>query len=145
MAEIEIVKKLHSAPSTPGIIREVAFKSQNMLFVRATTSSKGGTSGWHHHAEHDVYGYLVSGSLRFEYGPGGKITAEAGPGDFFHVSSNMVHRETPVGSEWLAIIAFVCTGPLAVNVALRRGNTSFHNRMRGQGNKNLVCNCKRCL
>jgi quercetin dioxygenase-like cupin family protein len=120
MSEIEIVKKdkLQMGSSTPGTVREVAFKSENVLFVRATTGIEAGPSGWHHHAGHDVYGYLVSGGLIFEYGVDGKLTAEAGPGDFFHVPSNTVHRETPIGSggEWLAIIAFVGTGPLAVNI-----------------------------
>jgi uncharacterized RmlC-like cupin family protein len=118
MAEIEIVKKdnLQSAASTSGIVREVAFRSENVLFVRATTSAGGAPSGWHHHGEHDVYGYIVSGKIRFEYGPDGKSTAEAGMGDFFHVPAGTVHRETPSQEEGQVIIAFVGTGPMAVNV-----------------------------
>jgi uncharacterized RmlC-like cupin family protein len=118
MTEIEIVKKndLQAGASTPGILREAAFKTESLLFIRATTSNEDSPSAWHHHAQHDVYGYVVSGRIRFEYGPEGKSVAEAGPGDFFHVPAGVVHRETPGKETGHVIIAFVGTGPLAVNV-----------------------------
>lgn len=120
MTEIKVVKKNHlqSVASTPGIMREVAFKSKNVLFVRAMTSAGDVASGWHHHGEHDVYGYVVSGRIRFEYGTEGKNTVEAGPGDFFNVPAYTVHRDmNPNRDEGqVAIIAFVGSGPLVVNV-----------------------------
>ncbi len=59
---------------------------------------------------------MVSGRIRFEYGLDGRSVAEAGPGDFFHVPAGVVHRETPGKETGQVIIAFVGTGPLAVNV-----------------------------
>ena len=114
MTEIKI--SLQTGTSTQGIIREVAFKSENRLFVRATTKDGDAPSGWHHHAKHDVYGYMVSGRIKFEYGPNGKSVAETGPGDFFHVPAGTINRETPSEDKEQVIIAFVGTGPLAVNV-----------------------------
>jgi uncharacterized RmlC-like cupin family protein len=114
---IEIVKsnQLKQGASTPGIRREVAFESENLLFVKAITSDRS-PSGWHHHGEHHVYGYMIRGSLRFEYGGEGKNIAEVGPGDFFHVPPETVHRETPLEEEGQLIIAFVGSGPLATNL-----------------------------
>lgn len=46
MTEIEIVKKddFQAGTSTPGILREVAFKTENLLFARATTVNGGAPS-----------------------------------------------------------------------------------------------------
>lgn len=52
---------------TSGIVRELAFKSENVHFVRATTSAGGVASGGHPQRKHNVYRYIVSGRLRFEY------------------------------------------------------------------------------
>jgi uncharacterized RmlC-like cupin family protein len=68
------------------------------------------------HGEHDVYGYIVSGKIRFEYGRRGKSVAEADPGDFFHVPPNTVHRETPSKDKGKVILAFFGAGPMAINV-----------------------------
>lgn len=51
-------------------------------------------SGWHHHGEYDTTIYVLSGSLRMEFGSDGQETFEAGPGDFVFVGKRVVHRES---------------------------------------------------
>jgi uncharacterized RmlC-like cupin family protein len=41
------------------------------MILRSQTEP-GQISGWHHHGEYNVIGYLASGSARFEFGPGKK-------------------------------------------------------------------------
>jgi len=53
-------------------------------------------SGWHHHGDYDIYGYLVSGAARFENGPGGRDAISVGPGDFIHVPPRTVHRSDAI-------------------------------------------------
>ena len=49
------------ASSSPGIIRYLAFKGEVILVLRAR-SKPGTVSGWHHHGDYDIYGYVVRGS-----------------------------------------------------------------------------------
>jgi uncharacterized RmlC-like cupin family protein len=108
---------LSEAPSSPGIIRHLAFKDEGKLVLHAL-ATPGAISGWHYHGDHDVYGYLVSGSARLESGPGGKQAVSLGRGDFFHVPAHTVHREiNPSADEGQEFILFLSgTGPLVVNV-----------------------------
>lgn len=55
---------------TPGIVRKIAFRTDNNIVVHASAAG-GTTSGWHHHGDRDVYGCLVEGNPAFEFGPGG--------------------------------------------------------------------------
>src|SRR2546428_1043787 len=93
MPRIEVVHRteLKKGESTPGIFREKAFQSSNVLVSR-TRLERGAVSGWHHHGTHELYGFLVSGQLRLEYGPKGADAAVVGPGDFFHVPPRLGHR-----------------------------------------------------
>src|SRR3989442_12322390 len=86
MPRIDVVQgtDLKKGESTPGIFREKAFESSNVLVSR-TRLDRGAVSGWHHHGTHELYGFLVSGQLRLEYGPKGADAAGGGPGDFFPV------------------------------------------------------------
>ena len=119
MAKIKALRNdsLPEAPSSPGIARHLAFKDKEKLVLRGRTTP-GTVSGWHHHGDHDVYGYLVSGSARFESGPGGKDAVSVGRGDFFHVPPHTVHREVnPSAEEGQEVILFLSgAGPLVVNV-----------------------------
>lgn len=119
---MSIIEALHSdalseAPSSPGIVRHLAFDGDECLVVRSR-AEPGAASGWHHHGDYDVYGYMVSGSARFEYGTGHSDAAEVGPGDFFHVPAHTVHRDVnPSSEEGQEVILFLRgTGPLVVNV-----------------------------
>jgi uncharacterized RmlC-like cupin family protein len=59
-------------------------------FVR---TEAGTASAWHHHGAYESSIYMIEGTLRFEYGPGGTESVEAGPGDFIYVPKYCVHRE----------------------------------------------------
>ncbi len=83
-----------------------------------STAAGGGKSGWHHHGEHNVYGYLISGTLRFEFGKDGGEFAIVNPGDYFYVPAGTIHRDinpnNDKGQE--AIIVHIGPGPMVVNV-----------------------------
>ena len=119
MAKIRTLEKdtLSEAPGSPGIVRHLAFEGEGFMVVRSRVDS-GVVSGWHHHGDYDIYGYIVSGSVRFEHGPGGRDAISVGPGDFFHVPARTVHRDVnPSGSEGQEVILFLRGGgPMVVNV-----------------------------
>ena len=75
----------------PGMTREQAIQTEGMWagFVR---TGPGMVSGWHHHVSYESSIYVLSGSLRMEFGPGGAETFDAGPGDFVFVGKQLVHR-----------------------------------------------------
>jgi uncharacterized RmlC-like cupin family protein len=80
-------------PSTPGMDRQEAFASDHMWSGVARTEA-GMVSGWHHHGEYETTIYVLTGSLRMEFGPHGSSTLDAGPGDFVYVPKGAVHRES---------------------------------------------------
>jgi quercetin dioxygenase-like cupin family protein len=105
---------LKQGPSTPGIVRHIAFQQDGVTVALAETES-GLASGWHNHTGHDVYGYVVSGTVRFESG-GKMITVE--PGEFFHVPPHTVHREFNPSTDKGKVVLFITgTGPLVENVS----------------------------
>ena len=107
---------LSSGDSTPGILREVAFSTDRALHVRGRVGG-GVNSGWHHHGNREVLGYVVRGRLRFEFGPGGTQSTEVGQGGFFHIPVGLVHRDVnPLDVPQEFVIAFVGDGPLVVNL-----------------------------
>ncbi|HSG12270.1 MAG TPA: cupin domain-containing protein, partial [Gaiellaceae bacterium] len=74
-------------------------------------------SGWHHHGDREVLGYVVRGQARFEFGPGGRESTEVGTGGFFHVPRGIVHRDVnPADEPQELVLAFIGQGPLVVNV-----------------------------
>jgi uncharacterized RmlC-like cupin family protein len=85
-------------PSTPGMERQEAFATDRMWSGVARTES-GMVSGWHHHGEYETAIYVLTGSLRMEFGPDGSNTLEAGPGDFVYVPKGAVHRESNPAAE----------------------------------------------
>jgi quercetin dioxygenase-like cupin family protein len=119
MPKIEAQKKdaLAKAPSTPGIQRELAFADGDHRVIRSRTEP-GAVSGWHHHGEYDIFGYVVSGTARFESASAGGEATIVGPGDFFHVPRRTVHREiNPSSTEGQEIILFLRgSGPMVINV-----------------------------
>ena len=103
-------------PSTTGMTREEAFAAEGMWSGTARTEP-GMVSGWHHHGDYDTTIYVLSGALRMEFGPGGADTVEAGPGDFVHVPSGVVHREgNPSGEPADLVLVRAGQGPSTVNV-----------------------------
>src|SRR2546422_2323837 len=106
MPRIDVVQgtDLKKGESTPGIFREKAFESSNVLVSR-TRLDRGAVSGWHHHGTRELYGFLVSGQLRLEYGPKGADAAVVGPRGFFRVPPRLLHRDVnPDGAPQLVIV-----------------------------------------
>ena len=85
-------------PATPGMNREEAFATDEVWagFVR---TEAGMMSGWHHHGEYESMIYVMTGSLRMEFGPGGSNVIDAKPGDFLRVPKGVVHRESNPSGE----------------------------------------------
>jgi uncharacterized RmlC-like cupin family protein len=79
-------------PATPGMDRQQAVATEGMWSGVVRTEA-GMVSGWHHHGEFETVIYVLSGSLRMEFGPGGSDAVQAGPGDFVYVPRGAVHRE----------------------------------------------------
>lgn len=88
---------------TPGMTREQAVQTEGMWagFVR---TDPGMVSGWHHHGSYESSIFVLSGSLRMEFGPGGGESFDAGPGDFVFVGKQVVHRESNPSTEPAAIV-----------------------------------------
>lgn len=107
---------LNAAAPTPGVLREIAFDTSRATLMRARAEG-GAASGWHHHGDRDVLGYVVLGRARFEFGPGGDQSTEVEEGGFFHVPAGLIHRDVnPLDSPQEIVLAVVGDGPLVVNV-----------------------------
>ena len=104
------------ADPTPGKVREQAIDVDG-LWSGLVRTEPGVTSGWHHHGEHDTSVYVVEGTVRIEFGPGGGKAADAAAGDFVFIPRGVVHREGNVGSTASQeIVTRSGTGPLTINV-----------------------------
>ena len=102
--------------ATAGMTREEAVATDRTWagLVRAEPRS---ASGWHHHGDYETTIYVVEGSLRLEFGPGGSRSVEAGPGDFLFVPPGAIHRESnPSDQEARAVVVRAGSGVPVVNV-----------------------------
>jgi uncharacterized RmlC-like cupin family protein len=108
---------LSEAQGSKGITRHLAFRGEDFLIVRSRVDP-GVVSGWHHHGDYNIYGYLASGSARFENGSGGRDAISVGSGDFFYVPAHTVHRDVnPSCTEGQEVILFLRgSGPMVINV-----------------------------
>ena len=101
---------------TPGMVRRRAVDTGTM-WAGTVTTAPGAVSGWHHHGEHDSTIYVVSGTLRMEFGPGGGDSFDAVAGDVIQVPAGAVHREAnPLDEESLLVVVRCGTGAPTVNV-----------------------------
>src|SRR6478735_6163618 len=108
-------EELVEADPTYGMRRERAFEVPGLWAGRVTTAA-GAVSGWHHHDSNESGLFVVRGVLRFEC-EGVEGHLDAGPGDFVHVPSFTVHRESnPTGEPSVAVIARAGGGIATVNV-----------------------------
>jgi uncharacterized RmlC-like cupin family protein len=108
---------LRDADPTAGMRRKRAIDVPG-LWAGLVHTEPGATSGWHHHGDYETSLYVISGTLRLEFGPGGRSAADAGPGEFVHVPAHVVHRETNPGDRSsTAVIARAGAGQPTVNVA----------------------------
>jgi uncharacterized RmlC-like cupin family protein len=121
MSDPEEVTCVHPADRRPadpttGKVREQAIGVHG-LWSGLVRTDPGSTSGWHHHGDHDTSVYVVAGTVRIEFGPGGAQAVDAGPGDFLHIPQHVVHREINAGSTpSQEVVTRSGTGPPTVNV-----------------------------
>jgi uncharacterized RmlC-like cupin family protein len=108
---IEVVRaaELRKGDSTPGIVRHKAFEADDVLFARSTIAG-GVVSGWHHHGKRHLYGFLVSGRLRFDYGENGNEAIEVRPGDYFHILVGVIHRDVNPDPARKAVVVNILLG-----------------------------------
>lgn len=101
---------------TPGMHRQVAFEAPG-LWAGLVHTEPGGSSGWHHHGDHETSLYVVRGEMRLEFGAGGTEAVVAGPGEFLRVPAHTVHRESNPGDDRsTAVIGRAGQGPPTINV-----------------------------
>jgi mannose-6-phosphate isomerase-like protein (cupin superfamily) len=104
------------AVATPGVVREIAFELRHATLMRARAEPST-SSGWHHHGDRDVLGYVVRGAARFEFGPSGADMIEVEEGGLFHVPARLIHRDVnPLEVPQEIILTVVGEGPLVFNV-----------------------------
>ncbi len=107
---------LMDADPTPGMRRRVAIETPG-LWSGTVHTEPGAASGWHHHGDHETALYVVAGTMRLEFGPGGNSLVEAAPGDFVRVPPHAIHRESNPGEVTsLAVIVRSGQGAPTVNV-----------------------------
>jgi uncharacterized RmlC-like cupin family protein len=96
---IEVVRPGERRPPeqvTPGMQREEAFAGDG-TWVGVFRSDPGVDTGWHHHGAYESWIYVLAGTARMEFGPGGSEWLEGLPGDLIHVAKGVVHREIASG------------------------------------------------
>ena len=102
--------------ATPGMVREQAIASDGMWAGYVRTAA-GMASGWHHHGAYETTLYVLSGGMRMEFGPGGRRTVEAVPGDFLYVAPGAIHRESnPADDESHIVVVRSGSGEPVFNV-----------------------------
>ena len=119
MKQIDVVRRsdLKAGDSTQGILRKKAFDVSGVTLAQTHVPGKA-ASGWHHHGERDLYGFVVAGRLHLEYGPEGGLVADVGAGDFFHVPPRLIHRDVNPNQDEAAVIVNITVGegPPLINV-----------------------------
>lgn len=118
---IGAAERTSSTAQTTNMRREAAIEPEEgasgpQLWMGLVTTPPGGVSGWHHHGTCVSGIYVVSGRARFSWGPGGRESAEVGPGDFLAVAPGAIHQEQALGDEPLVlVVARGAAGTLVVN------------------------------
>src|SRR3954470_18379693 len=87
-----------SGPPTPGMERRELLQHE-VCWVGWVKTDAGLAGGWHHHGERDSHIYVLRGSVRIEYGPGGREHVTALAGDYIFSPARMVHREITAPDE----------------------------------------------
>lgn len=114
--ELVAPDELEGDESTPGIVRETVFRTENNVMVRSEIDA-GTETGWHHHCDRHAYGYILAGEVVIEYGDEDPERREISAPMFFHIGPGKVHRETILpGEDAEVVVNFVGSGPLVENV-----------------------------
>jgi uncharacterized RmlC-like cupin family protein len=100
MGDVRLVRPNERTENSPtlGMIREQALDTEGLWAGIAHTDA-GMVSGWHHHGDYESTIYILTGSMRMEFGPRGEETLDAVPGDFLYIAPHAIHREGNPSSE----------------------------------------------
>ena len=116
-----IGRSMHEEPQIPnyGEPGRGPKLEEGMVLVSRSRIASGVASDWHHHGRRRLFGVLLAGRLRLEYGPQGKEAVDLEPGDFFRIPVGLVHRDVNPDAKREAIVAAFLEGEgaPAVNVA----------------------------
>jgi len=118
MGDVRVVRPDERAPGspTPGMAREQAVVTDG-LWTGVVHTEAGMVSGWHHHGEYETSIYVLTGSFRMEFGPGGADSLDAEPGDFLYVAPHAIHRErNPSDLPGSAVVVRAGHGEPVINV-----------------------------
>jgi len=70
----------------------------------------GAVGKWHHHAACNFFGYVLSGTLTLEHGPGGRTVERIPAGRFVRIPPRVIHRDRN-DSGVTVLVATACIGP----------------------------------
>ncbi len=117
---IEVVRSPDLKPGavSPGLERGLAFDG-GPVQVGRTRLLPGTVGDWHHHGRRTLYGVVMAGRLRFDYGPRGGSVVTVEVGDYFRIPPGVVHRDVnPDPSASAVLVSFsVGDGPTVVPVS----------------------------
>ena len=119
MARIDVVRTgvTKADDQRSDLVRDIGFETKGLLFAR-TRIRGGNVSGWHHHGKWEIYAFMVSGGIRFDYVDGKTTSVEVKAGDFFRIPEGLVHRDANLSpdKEAVMVVTFLGEGPTTVNV-----------------------------
>ncbi len=107
---------------TAGMVREAGISRETAgagtIWSGYVVTPPGTASGVHHHGDCETAIYVLSGHVRFQFGPKLEHSVEVQAGDFLFVPPNEVHLEENLSdSEPVEfIVSRGCSGILTVNV-----------------------------
>ena len=82
--------------TTPGMQRDEIFATGG-TWIGTVRTEPGVETGWHHHGAYESYVYVLEGTARMEFGPGGQERLDCHPGDVVRVAPGVIHREITIG------------------------------------------------
>ena len=119
MARIDVVRTgiTKADDQRSDLVRDIGFETKGLLVAR-TRIRGGNASAWHHHGKWEIYAFMISGGVRFDYVDGKMVSVEVKEGDFFRIPVGLVHRDTDLSSdeEAVMVVMFMGEGPTTVNV-----------------------------
>jgi uncharacterized RmlC-like cupin family protein len=107
---------------TAGMAREAGISAETAgvrtIWSGYVRTPAGTASGVHHHGDCETAIYVLSGHVRFRFGPRLEESVDAQAGDFVYVPPNQIHMEENLSETEPVelIVSRGCTNMLVVNV-----------------------------